>query len=158
VLWCRVGLWIPSHSRLCINGPSEPGRLTCGCVCQWVKSLIWPCIFRNGWTYFRETWCCWILREVIEPLCLWLNWMNVQTLGIKICIYLYLHFHIGLSIISCERQKKVLLTFILYWKEVCLLILMECSIIIWIRNITLYCCYTDCNISLYPSNSSTVKL
>ena len=37
MLWCWVGLWIPSHSRLCINGPSEPGHLTGGCVCQWVK-------------------------------------------------------------------------------------------------------------------------
>jgi len=37
VLWCWVGLWIPSHSRLCINGPSEPGCLTGGCVRQWVK-------------------------------------------------------------------------------------------------------------------------
>jgi len=39
VLLCWVGLWIPSHSRLCINGPSEPGRHTGGCVCQWVKHL-----------------------------------------------------------------------------------------------------------------------
>ena len=38
MLWCWVGLWIPSHSRLCINGPSEPGCLTGGCVCQWVKA------------------------------------------------------------------------------------------------------------------------
>jgi len=37
VLWCSVGLWIASHSRLCINGPSEPGRLRHICVCQWVK-------------------------------------------------------------------------------------------------------------------------
>jgi len=37
VLWCWVGLWSASHSRLCINGPSEPGRLTDVCVCQWVK-------------------------------------------------------------------------------------------------------------------------
>jgi hypothetical protein len=30
--------WLrPSHSRLCINRPSELGRLTGGCVCQWVK-------------------------------------------------------------------------------------------------------------------------
>ena len=39
VLWCWVGLWIASHSWLCINGPSEPGRLTDVCVCQWVKEL-----------------------------------------------------------------------------------------------------------------------
>jgi hypothetical protein len=37
VLWCWAGLWIASHSRLCINGPSEPGHLTDVCVCQWVK-------------------------------------------------------------------------------------------------------------------------
>jgi len=37
VLWCWVGLWIPSHSRLYINGPSDPGRPTGGCVCQWVN-------------------------------------------------------------------------------------------------------------------------
>jgi len=37
VLWCWVGLWIASHSRLFINGPSEPSRLTDVCVCQWVK-------------------------------------------------------------------------------------------------------------------------
>ena len=42
VLWCWVGLWIASHSRLGINGPSEPGRLRDVCVCQWFKSfLIW---------------------------------------------------------------------------------------------------------------------
>jgi hypothetical protein len=30
--------WLrPSHSRLCINWLSEPGRLMDGCVCQWVK-------------------------------------------------------------------------------------------------------------------------
>jgi hypothetical protein len=28
---------IDGSDRLCINGPSEPGRLTDGCVCQWVK-------------------------------------------------------------------------------------------------------------------------
>ena len=38
VLWCWVGLWIASHSQLCINRPSEPGRLTGGCVCQWVNT------------------------------------------------------------------------------------------------------------------------
>ena len=37
MLWCWVGLWIPSHSRLYINGPSDPGRPTGGCVCQWVN-------------------------------------------------------------------------------------------------------------------------
>ena len=41
MLWCWIGLWIASHSRLCINGPSEPGRLTDVCVCQWVKWSIW---------------------------------------------------------------------------------------------------------------------
>jgi len=45
VLWCWVGLWIPSHSWLCINGPSEPGRLTGGCVCQWVTGC-------DGYTTF----------------------------------------------------------------------------------------------------------
>ena len=37
VLWCWVGLWIASHSRLYINGPSESGRLRDVCVCQWVN-------------------------------------------------------------------------------------------------------------------------
>ena len=40
VLWCWVGLWIASHSRLCINGASESGRLRDVCVCQWVKWLL----------------------------------------------------------------------------------------------------------------------
>ena len=38
MLWCWVGLWIASHSRLCINGASESGRLRDVCVCQWVKA------------------------------------------------------------------------------------------------------------------------
>jgi hypothetical protein len=84
---------------------------------SYLNHFIWHCLFRNGWTYFRETWSRWILGEVIERFCLWLNWMNVQTLGVKTCIYLCLHFHKGLAIISCERQKKVLLTFRLYWKR-----------------------------------------
>ena len=37
MLWCWIGLWIASHSRLYVNGPSEPGRLRDVCVCQWVK-------------------------------------------------------------------------------------------------------------------------
>jgi len=37
VLWCWVGLWIASHSWLCINGPTEPGRLRNVCVCQRVN-------------------------------------------------------------------------------------------------------------------------
>jgi len=47
VPWCWVGLWIPSHSRLCINGPSEPSRLTSGCVCQWVN-LYWTLDFKDA--------------------------------------------------------------------------------------------------------------
>ena len=54
MLWCWVGLWIPSHSRLCINGASEPGRLTGGCVCQWVNCCLqqilnidWPEVISN---------------------------------------------------------------------------------------------------------------
>jgi len=45
LLWCWVGLWIASHSRLCINGPSKPGRLRDVCVCQWVKNIsCFPCL------------------------------------------------------------------------------------------------------------------
>jgi hypothetical protein len=33
--------WLrPSHSQLCINQPSEPGRLRDGCVCQRVNSFL----------------------------------------------------------------------------------------------------------------------
>ena len=46
MLWCWVVLWIASHSRLCINGPSEPGRLRDVCVCLWVNDAVsfWDCI------------------------------------------------------------------------------------------------------------------
>jgi len=51
MLWCWVGLWIASHSRLCINGPSEPGRLRDVCVCQWVKTP--TCFGHSCLTLFR---------------------------------------------------------------------------------------------------------
>jgi len=61
VLWCWVGLWIASHSQLCINGRSEPGRLTDVCVCQWVK-VFWDMTpghfkpLKEGWHFFLECW------------------------------------------------------------------------------------------------------
>ena len=56
VLWCWVGLWIVSHSWLCINGPSEPCCLRDVCVCRWVNHLffypihfVWKvCDFSDG--------------------------------------------------------------------------------------------------------------
>jgi len=53
VLWCWIGLWIAPHSRLCINGPSEPGRLRDVCVCQWVKLWFRPLLQSTCWV----PWC-----------------------------------------------------------------------------------------------------
>ena len=45
LLCCDVGLVSElRHSRLCINGPSEPGRLRDVCVCQWVKEIRRQCV------------------------------------------------------------------------------------------------------------------
>jgi len=60
VLWCWAGLWIASHSRLHINGPSEPGRLRDVCVCQWVNYVLFylhltQCIYSTR-SQFNSRW------------------------------------------------------------------------------------------------------